>query len=229
MTTTTPQDWLTARRALLAREKELTALRDDVARQRRELPWVPLEQQYVFDTEDGPRSLAELFDGASQLIVYHFMFGPDWDEGCPSCSFWIDAFDGVLVHLAHRDIAFAAVSRAPLDALQAYRRRMGWNLRWVSSEANGFNVDYGVSFEAGQPDATYNYAPLADPPSELPGLSVFAREDDRVFHTYSCYSRGLDGLNSGYQLMDLTPRGRDEDQLPWSMAWLHRHDAYPAH
>ena len=223
-----PQDWLAARRDLLAKEKDLTRARDEVAAMRRALPWEPVTNTYEFDTDAGKRTLTELFDGRSQLIVYHFMFGPDWTEGCPSCSFWTDSWDGTQIHLAHRDVTFVMASRAPLATLLAYRARMGWSVPWVSSLGNEFNHDLGVSFtEAQQRDGgTYNYAPSEHPMEEAPGLSVFVRDDDSVFHTYSCYARGLDPLNTAYQLLDLTPKGRDEAGLTWSMAWLHRHDAY---
>jgi predicted dithiol-disulfide oxidoreductase (DUF899 family) len=224
----TPDEWLAARHSLLAKEKELTRARDELAAMRRALPWERVSKTYEFDTEDGPRTLAELFDGRSQLVVYHFMFGPEWTEGCPSCSFWTDSWDGTQVHLAHRDVAFVMASRAPLQTLLGYRKRMGWSVPWVSSLGSDFNIDFGVSFtEAQQRDGgVYNYALSEHPMEEAPGLSVFATEGGDVFHTYSCYARGLDSLNTAYQLLDLTPKGRDEAGLPWSMAWLHRHDAY---
>jgi predicted dithiol-disulfide oxidoreductase (DUF899 family) len=213
--------WLRERMALLTKEKELTHQRDAVSVERRNLPWVLIEQDYHFETTEGTRSLAELFDGRSQLVMYHFMFGPGWDEGCPSCSFWADSYDGTVIHLAHRDTTLLACSRAPLPKLLAYRERMGWSFPWVSSLGSTFNADFGVS------DAvSYNYEPVAEPSEESPGLSVFACHEGRVYHTYSCYSRGLDSLNAAYQLLDLTPKGRDEDGLPWSMAWLRRHDQY---
>jgi predicted dithiol-disulfide oxidoreductase (DUF899 family) len=215
-------EWLRARLDLLQAEKELTRRRDELSRQRRALPWVRIDKAYEFDTPDGPRSLPDLFDGRSQLLVYHFMFGPDWDEGCPSCSFWADNFEGIGVHLAHRDVTLLAISRAPIDRLMAYRSRMGWTFPWVSSLGSDFNMDFGVS-EA----PVYNYVPADDPVEEMPGLSAFAQRDGEVFHTYSCYSRGIDAFNGAYQLLDLTPKGRDEKGLPHSMAWLHRHDAYP--
>jgi predicted dithiol-disulfide oxidoreductase (DUF899 family) len=227
------QEWTEARIALLSREKELTRLRDEVAAQRRSLPWVAVEKPYRFDTGKGPATLADLFDGRGQLAVYHFMFGADWQEGCPSCSFWLDSLDGIAEHLRHRDVTLVAVSRAPLGRIQEYRTRMGWTLPWVSSAASDFNLDYGVSFtaeqQAGTAEAVYNYRPVASPGDEHPGMSVFARDGaGTVYHTYSCYSRGLDPINSGYQVLDLVPRGRDEDGLPWTMAWLRRHDAYDA-
>jgi predicted dithiol-disulfide oxidoreductase (DUF899 family) len=236
MTATTPavasrQEWTAARMALLAREKELTRLRDEVAAQRRSLPWVVVDKPYRFDTDTGPATLADLFDGRGQLVVYHFMFGPDWEKGCPSCSFWLDSLDGIAEHLKHRDVTLVAVSRAPLHRIRAYRTRMGWTLPWVSSADSDFNLDHGVSFtadqQAGLVDAEYNYRPVQSPGDESPGMSVFARDEaGTVHHTYSCYSRGLDPINSAYQVLDLVPHGRDEDDLPWTMAWLRRHDAY---
>jgi predicted dithiol-disulfide oxidoreductase (DUF899 family) len=221
--------WLNARIELLRAEKELTRARDELSRRRRELPWVQVHDEYRFDTADGSRTLPQLFDGRRQLIVYHFMFGPDWEEGCPSCSFWADNYNGIGVHLAHRDTTLVAVSRAPLDRLLAYRRRMGWSFPWVSSLGSSFNIDFHVSFppDPALAEPTYNFAPTENPGEEAPGLSVFLRDGDAVYHTYSCYARGLDAFNSAYQLLDLTPLGRNEDDLPWSMAWLHRHDQYP--
>ena len=221
----TRDEWLTARRELLLREKELTRDRDELARERRELPWVRLGKSYSFETEGGTRTLKELFDGRSQLLVYHFMFGPEWTEGCPSCSFWADSFDGAVVHLAHRDVTMLCVSRAPLETIEAYRRRMGWSFPWVSSLRSDFNFDFGVSFTEEQRSAgtEYNFRPLNQPYEEMPGLSAFALDDGDVYHTYSCYARGLDGINGTYQLLDLAPKGRDEDD---GMAWVRRHDAY---
>lgn len=221
--------WLAARMALMAKEKELTRARDEVSALRRALPWVRVEKDYRFDTVEGPRMLPELFGDHSQLIVYHFMFGPDWSEGCDNCSFWTDGWSGNGVHLAHRDIAFTLSSRAPLPTLLAYKQRMGWDLPWISSLGSDFNFDYGVSFtpEQQHAGAIYNYGPIAEPNDELHGLSVFAKDaGGAVFHTYSCYARGLDPLNAAYQLMDLTPKGRDEDRLEWPTAWLRRHDSY---
>ena len=221
-------EWLAARLELLAREKDLTRRRDELAAQRRALPWVRIEQDYCFDGPDGPRNLAELFDGRSQLLVCHFMYGPDWDEGCPSCSFWADTYEGLSVHLAHRDVTFVCVSRAPLAKLTAYKARMGWTFPWFSSAQSDFNVDFGVSFTPEQQSegATYNFAHQDHPAEEAPGISAFALRNGEVFHTYSAYSRGLDPLNGAYQLLDLTPKGRDEAGLEWPMAWLRRHDAY---
>jgi predicted dithiol-disulfide oxidoreductase (DUF899 family) len=220
-------EWLEARRAHLAKEKEFTRLRDELARARRELPWVKVEKTYVFDAPEGKVTLADLFAGRSQLIVQHFMFGPDWNEGCPSCSFWTDNFNGIDVHLAHRDTSFALVSRGPIDRLEAYRRRMGWNLRWVSSLGNDFNFDYAVSFPAEEKALKYNFGTIKPHGQENPGLSAFRRDDDgTIYRTYSTYARGLDVLNGTYHLLDMTSKGRDEDGLPFSMSWVRRHDKY---
>lgn len=216
--------WREARLALLAEEKAMTRRLDDLAKKRRELPWVKLDDDYVFADSDGDVALTELFGDASQLVIYHFMLGPEWEAGCPSCSFWTDSFDGIAVHLAARDISLTFVSRAPVESIEKYRERMGWDIRWVSSLASRFNFDFGVS----EP-AEYNYAPMAAPPEELAGISVFARDEvGEVFHTYSTYGRGLDIVNGAYQLMDLAPMGRNEDDLDFTMEWLHRHDEYPA-
>ena len=222
-------EWLEARRALLDKEKEFTRLRDELSGQRRRLPWRRVETDYVFDGGDGPVSLAELFGPHSQLMIYHFMFGPDWDAGCPSCSFWADNFDGIVQHLVQRDVAFAAVSRAPLARLREYRERMGWHFRWVSSAANEFNFDYQVSFHAEQQDAevVYNYRSGPWRGDESPGLSVFHKDDaGAIFHTYSTYARGLDMINGAYHFLDLAPKGRDEAGLEWPQQWVHRHDEY---
>jgi predicted dithiol-disulfide oxidoreductase (DUF899 family) len=222
-------EWTEARKALLAREKEFTRLRDELSAQRRALPWERVEAGYRFDGPEGRQSLPELFQGRSQLLVYHFMLGPDWEAGCKSCSFWADSFDGVDVHLAQRDTALVAISRAPYPKIDAYRRRMGWRFRWVSSHGSSFNFDYQVSFTPEQLAAgksLYNYALGDNTMSELPGLSVFFRDGAQVFHTYSCYARGLDALNVAYQLLDLCPKGRDEAALPHTMSWVRRHDEY---
>src|SRR5262245_58438547 len=222
--------WLAARKQLLKKEKEFTRLRDKLSAKRRELPWVKVEKNYVFDTPNGKETLADLFAGRSQLIVYHFMYGPEWEEGCPSCSFWADNFNGIVVHLKHRDITLVGISRAPLDKLEAYKKRMGWSFKWVSSYSNDFNYDYHVSFtpdEMKKGEVFYNFHVGQFPTEEAPGISAFYRnESDEVFHTYSCYARGLDMLNGAYHFMDLAPKGRDEEGLPWSMAWLRRHDRY---
>jgi len=224
------EEWIVARRQHLAREKELTRLRDQVSRERRALPWVRVSEPYVFEGPDGKEALADLFEGRSQLIVQHFMFDPSWDEGCKSCSFWVDNFDGIVVHLNHRDVSFALVSRAPIATLQAYRRRMGWRVKWVSSLHTTFNRDYHVSFtpeELETRQAYYNYATGSFPAPEAPGVSVFYKDaDGAIYHTYSCYSRGLDTLNGAYQLLDLLPKGRDESGLSSTMEWLRHHDRY---
>lgn len=218
--------WLAARRKHLAREKELTRRRDRLGEERRRLPWARVDGDYVFDGPRGRESLADLFDGRSQLIVYHFMFGPRWKEGCPICSFWADCFDPLAIHLAHRDISLVAVSRAPLKKLEAYRKRMGWSFKWVSSSGNDFNFDYGVSFRPGEPRA-YNFGTTEFGAEEAPGVSVFYRNrEGEIFHTYSAYARGLDMLNGAYHFMDIAPKGRDEDTLPFPMAWVRRHDQY---
>ncbi|MFO1079517.1 MAG: thioredoxin family protein [Reyranellaceae bacterium] len=223
-------EWLAARRALLEQEKALTRQRDALSAARRALPWVRLDKEYAFEDAGGRVSLADLFDGKGQLLVYHFMMGPTWEEGCPSCSFWADNFDGIDIHLAHRDTALVAVSRAPLERIEAYRRRMGWTFRWVSSAGSDFNVDFAVSFDpAGRREGerNYNFGTVAFAGEEAPGVSAFRRgADGSIFHTYSTYGRGLDTLNGVYQLLDLTAKGRDEEGLPWPMAWVRRHDRY---
>lgn len=234
--TTTPQivdqeTWRTARLAHLDAEKAFTRQRDELSRQRRDLPWVEVTEQYSFDGPDGKSTLPELFEGRSQLAVYHFMFGPGWDEGCPSCSFWADNFDGIGVHLAARDTTLVAVGRAPLDELATYQGRMGWTFPWYSSAGSKFNYDMGVSFTAEQIAAgveIYNHGTQPAFGEESAGLSIYNRtDDDRVFLSYQTFARGLDMFNAAYQILDLTPKGRDEDDLDFSMAWLHRHDAYP--
>ncbi|TMJ28219.1 MAG: DUF899 domain-containing protein [Alphaproteobacteria bacterium] len=220
-------EWLEARKALLAKEKEFTRLREELAGERRALPWVKVEKNYVFEAREGKVTLADLFDGKGQLIVQHFMFGPDWNEGCPSCSFWTDNFNGIDVHLAHRDTAFVLASRAPIDKLEAYAKRMGWNLRWVSSLGNDFNFDFAVSFPPDEAAKAYNFGTIKPHGQENPGLSAFRCGDDgAIYRTYSTYARGLDMLNGTYQLLDITSKGRDEDGLPFTMSWLRRHDRY---
>lgn len=225
-----PDEWLVARKELLAREKEFTRVRDRLSKQRRELPWVRVDKNYLFDGTGGKESLGDLFAGRSQLIVYHFMYGPDWEEGCPSCSFWADNYNGIVVHLNHRDISLVAVSKAPLEKLTRYRNRMGWSFKWVSSLDNDFNRDFHVSYtpaEIERGEVYYNYGPSRFPSTEAPGVSVFFKNpENEIFHTYSCYARGLDMLNGAYHLMDLVPKGRDEADLPYTMAWLRRHDSY---
>ncbi len=224
------KDWLTARQALLAKEKEFTRARDRLSAERRKLPCVKVEKDYRFQGPQGPVALADLFAGRSQLIVYHFMFGPDWEEGCPSCSFLADGFDGADPHLQHRDATLVAVSRTSFEKLEAYRRRMGWRFKWVSSLGSDFNRDYQVSFseeELAAGEVNYNYRKTTFPMGEAPGLSVFCNNDKgEVFHSYSTYARGLDALINSYQFLDLLPKGRDEDDLDFSMAWVRRHDQY---
>jgi predicted dithiol-disulfide oxidoreductase (DUF899 family) len=224
------QDWLDARKALLAQEKAFTRERDALSRARRELPWERVEKAYGFDGPEGEETLADLFAGRSQLIVYHFMLGPGWPEGCQSCSFLADHFNPAVVHLAHRDVTMIAVSRAPLAEIEAFRDRMGWSFTWVSSFENDFNRDYHVSFtedELAEGEVTYNYAKTAFPVTEAPGLSVFSKDGNGdVFHTYSCYARGLDSLITTYNYLDLVPKGRDEDDLEFTMAWVRLHDSY---
>jgi predicted dithiol-disulfide oxidoreductase (DUF899 family) len=237
----TAEAHLEARLALLEAEKEHTRRGDELARMRRALPWVAVNKDYVFDTDEGERTLPDLFEGRSQLLVYHFMFGPEWSEGCPVCSYWADSFNGAVIHLAHRDVTMLCVSRAPVAQLQAYKRRMGWSFPWVSSGRNDFNYDFEVSvpglnagpsqpeMERPGPDRTdlpaYNFTkrPFA---AESPGLSAFALENDAVYHTYSCYARGLDAFNAANQLLDRAPRGRDEGSLPRSIMRIRRHDEY---
>jgi predicted dithiol-disulfide oxidoreductase (DUF899 family) len=243
----TREEWLAARRELLAAEKEHTRRGDELARQRRELPWVRVEKEYSFETEDGKASLPDLFQGRSQLLVYHFMLGPDYKAGCPSCSAIADGFDGVVVHLMHHDVMFTAISRAPLDNIQAYKHRMGWTFPWASSFGNDFNYDFGVSITEEQQReglVEYNFRevdqrPRLDPDGpvaefaktvgtdvatflrEAPGMSAFALEDGVVYHTYSAYARGLDGLWGMYQWLDRAPQGRNETGV-----WWRRHDEY---
>ena len=223
------QQWTEARRAFLAKEKEFTRARDRLSAERRALPWVKVDKAYVFDTPGGKKTLAELFDGRSQLIVYHFMLGPGWEEGCPSCSYLADHFDGANIHLAQRDVTFVAISRAPLAEIEAFKRRMGWHFPWASSFANDFNFDFHVSFaeDAVGKDGDYNYERQEIVSDEMPGASVFYKDETgTVFHTYSAYARGLDILLGAYNFLDLTPKGRDEAELPWTMAWVRHHDRY---
>jgi predicted dithiol-disulfide oxidoreductase (DUF899 family) len=226
-----PQDeWIAARKAHLAEEKAFTKARDALSKKRRELPWVKVDKNYVFDTPDGKQSLADLFGGRSQLIIYHFMLGPGWEAGCPSCSYLADHFDGTVLHLAQRDVTFVVVSRAPLPEIQKYQSRMGWKFKWVSSSGSDFNHDYQVSEspdEKASGKAMYNYEVTEFPSEERPGASVFYKnEASEVFHTYSSYGRGLDMLVGTYHLLDLAPKGRDEEGLKFSMAWVRRHDEY---
>ena len=224
-------EWLVARRDLLRREKELMRLRDEVSAHRRQLPWVKVEKEYLFAGPNGKETLSELFDGRSQLIVYHFMLGPGWEEGCKNCSYLADHFDGANIHLPHRDVTLVAISRAPLQEIRAYQKRMGWGFKWVSSNENEFNFDYHVSFtpeEEKKNEVYYNYRKGEFNCEEMPGLSVFYRDEDgTVYHTYSTYARGLDNIVGTYQFLDLVPKGRDEN--PDSpMDWVRRHDEYSA-
>jgi predicted dithiol-disulfide oxidoreductase (DUF899 family) len=224
------EQWLKARKALLAKEKALTGIRDVVAEARRKLPRVRIEKPYVFDTAGGKRSLVELFGAKQQLVVYHFMFAPGWQEGCPSCSFLVDHVDGALPHLAARDVSFVAVSRAPLPQIQSFQHRMGWRFEWVSSFETDFNYDFQVSFTAQQRAKgriRYNYGELEFSGEELHGASVFYKDSaGAVFHTYSSYGRGLDLMLGAYNWLDIVPKGRDEDGLAFTMSWLRHHDRY---
>lgn len=226
----TREDWVTARRRLLAKEKEFMRLRDQLSSERRALPWERVDRNYVFQGPKGDETLAELFAGRNQLIVYHFMFAPEWEAGCKSCSFWADNFNGVVAHLNQRDVSLVAVSRAPLAKLQAFAARLGWTFKWLSSANNDFNYDYHVSFRPDQVatgSASYNYAPYQGKMTDLPGFSVFLKDEaGSLFHTYSAYARGVEPVNAAYQLLDLVPKGRDEANLPNSMSWLKLHDQY---
>lgn len=222
-------EWVAARKELLTQEKALTRERDRLSQLRRELPWEVVEKEYVFDTPDGRRSLSDLFEGRSQLVVYHMMAKGPLGSPCPVCSFWADSFTGIIPHLNDRDVTLVVISRAPLELLQAHKRRMGWPVLMASSESSDFNADYGVYFteEQLQGEVEYNYARGKWPLQHLPGVSVFARGDDgQVFHTYSTYARGLDALNNTYQYLDLVPKGRNEDGLPAPVAWIRYHDEY---
>ncbi|SRR6266404_621425 len=223
-------EWLAARTAFLKKEKEFTRLRDELSKQRRELPWEKLEKNYVFDGANGKVKLADLFEGRSQLLIYHFMLGPNWTEGCPSCSFLADHYDGAIPHLNARDVTLAVISRAPLSQIQAFQKRMGWKFTWVSSNGNDFNFDHKVSFtqqdiEKGEPNYNFNTIPFKV--EEGPGLSAFYKDEaGNIFHTYSAYARGLDILIGAYNFLDFAPKGRDEEGLAFSMAWVKHHDKY---
>ena len=223
------EEWLEARRALLTKEKEATRLRDELTRQRMALPWVKIDKDYQFETPAGTKSLGELFDGRSQLMIYHFMLGPDWEAGCSGCSFLADHLDGAIVHLNHHDVTLTAVSRAPLAKIEAYRHRMGWHFPWVSSHDSDFNFDFGVSFtreqlQAGPVDYNFRELPAAQAHDELPGLSSFYRNDQgEVFHTYSTYARGAEELIGTMMILDRAPLGRNENG---TMHFVKRHDEY---
>lgn len=227
---TSPAQWLAARKEFLKKEKEFTRMRDELSRQRRELPWERVEKEYQFDAPDGKETLADLFEGRNQLIAYHFMFGPDWAEGCHGCSFLADHFDGSVAHLNARDVTLVVVSRAPLAKIEAFKKRMGWNFKWVSSYGNDFNYDYHVSFtkeEQAKGEVNYNYVSQTFPSEEGPGVSAFYKDaTGNIFHTYSTYGRGLDSFIGAYNFLDIAPKGRDEDGLPQPMAWLRHHDKY---
>ena len=223
-------EWIEARKELLKKEKEFTVLRDQLSQQRRDLPWVQVNKEYVFDGPNGKQTLSELFDGRSQLIVYHLMYDPKWDAACPSCSFWADNFNDINVHLNQRDVTMIAISKAPYSKIDAYKKRMDWDFKWVSSFDTDFNHDYYVSFtseELEKKKGFYNFT-IQDPTvSELPGVSVFYKDPSgKIFHTYSAYSRGIDILNNTYNYLDLVPKGRDEDGYDFSMEWVRRHDEY---
>jgi predicted dithiol-disulfide oxidoreductase (DUF899 family) len=226
----TPAEWLAARKEYLKKEKQFTRMRDELSRQRRELPWEKVTKAYVFDGANGKKQLADLFGTRSQLIVYHFMMGPGWKEGCPSCSLVADHFDGMAQHLANRDVTLMAVSHAPMAEIEAFKKRMGWRFQWVSSFGSDFNYDYHVSFtkeEMGTDRVYYNYDLQMFPSDEAPGASVFYKDGaGEIFHTYSTYGRGLDILMGVYNFLDLAPKGRDEDGLAFSMSWVRHHDRY---
>jgi predicted dithiol-disulfide oxidoreductase (DUF899 family) len=224
------EEWLVARKKLLASEKQLTHERDAVAAERRELPWVKVVKTYVFDGPNGKVMLADLFNGKSQLIIYHLMFGPDWQEACPSCSFNMDHTDGALVHLAQRDVSFAAISRAAYPKIEAFKKRMGWQFNWVSSGGNDFNRDYHVVFtkeELATGKVAYNFGLEAFPGTDAPGISVFFKnQNGEIFHTYSAYARGTETTVNTYNYLDYVPKGRDEDGLAFTMSWVRHHDRY---
>ena len=223
-------EWVAERKTLLAHEKELTRLRDRLARERRALPWVRIDKHYTFDTCEGRRTLPELFDGRHQLLVQHFMFAPGWEQGCPSCSYMADHIDGMNVHLEHRDLTLVAVSRAPLADIERFRQRMGWRFNWVSSHGSDFNYDFGVSFtpeEVAKGDLCYNYGTTPYTHEEAPGLSVFYKDDaGEVFHTYSTYGRGVEVMMGTYNMLDLTPNSRGEGDVKHKMEWVRHHDCY---
>lgn len=224
------EQWLAARKALLAKEKEFSRLRDQLTRERAALPWRAVQKEYVFHGPAGKETLADLFEDRSQLLLYHFMFGPDWEDGCKSCSLLADHYAPAIVHLNQRDVSFVTVSRAPLEKLDAFKKRMGWQFKWVSSLGNDFNWDFHVSFtdeEQERGKCYYNYTETSFPASEGPGISAFYKGDDgQVLHTYSSFARGLDMLIGAYNLLDIAPKGRDEDNLAYTMEWIRHHDRY---
>jgi predicted dithiol-disulfide oxidoreductase (DUF899 family) len=222
--------WIEARKRFLAKEKEFNRLRDELSAQRRELPWERVEKSYVFEGPNGPETLADLFAGRSQLVVYHFMLGPGWETGCKSCSLWADNFNGIDIHLAHRDVTMLAISSAPLPKIDAFRKRMGWTFKWVSSAGCDFNRDYHVTFtpeELNKGEVNYNYTSRKTTMTELPGISVFYKDpNSAIYHTYSTYARGLDMMNGAYHYLDLVPKGRDEAGDAHAMHWVRLHDSY---
>jgi predicted dithiol-disulfide oxidoreductase (DUF899 family) len=228
--TASPEQWLAARLELLQQEKVITKLQDKLAQSRRELPWIKITEPYAFDSPRGRVSLANLFEGRSQLIVQHFMLGPGWEEGCKSCSFMLDHFNPTVLHLKARDVSFAVISHAPLAEILPFKQRMGWDVNWVSAHGNGFNQDFHVSFteeEIARGQVDYNYGKMDFPQTEAPGISVFARgADGTVYHTYSTYGRGVEVVMTTYDLLDLVPKGRDEDRDEYGMQWLRHHDRY---
>ncbi len=221
--------WMAQREALLADEKAFTRERDALSARRRAMPWLKIDSDYVFDGPAGKVALSELFDGCSQLIVYHFMFAPEQDYGCKSCSFWADQFDGAIPHLRARDTAFVAISRAPLEKLTRQAQRLGWKFPWVSANENRFAYDFGFSFEPDSQDAVYNFRKLTKPNPDLPGFTIFAKgPDGTIYQTYNIQGRGQDIINAAYNMLDFTAKGRDEDALPHSMNWVRYNDAYGA-
>jgi predicted dithiol-disulfide oxidoreductase (DUF899 family) len=222
--------WIKARKDLLTKEKEFTYTRDKLNQNRRELPWVRVDKEYVFEGPNGKQSLSELFSGKSQLIVYHFMYAPDWEAGCPNCSFWADNFSNIIIHLNQRDVSMIAVSRAPYNKISAYQKRMGWNFNWVSSYDNDFNFDYHVSFiqeELAKKEAFYNYIKQDTGASDKEGVSVFYKNPSgQIFHTYSTFERGIDTFNVAYHYLDIVPKGRDEEGHDFRQYWVRRHDEY---
>jgi len=225
-----PEEWIEARRELLKKEKEAVRLLDRLGEERRKLPWVKVDKNYVFESGEGKVTLTDLFAGRSQLVVYHFMFGPDWQEGCPSCSYVADHFNGAIPHLAARDVTMVAVSRAPWSKIDAFQKRLGWQFRWVSSQGSDFNPDFHVSFsqqELAAGKVYYNYTMQEFPSAEAPGLSVFYKDaEGEIYHTYSTYGRGLESMLGTYAILDMVPKGRDEDDLSFPMAWVRYHDRY---
>lgn len=223
-------EWLVARKDLLRKEKEFSRMGDELAQCRRDLPWVRITENYAFQTVTGTRTLADLFDGRQQLIIQHFMLAPGWEQGCSGCSFMADHSDGMNVHLANRDVSLVAVSRAPIGEIERFRQRMGWRFRWVSSGQNSFNYDFAVSFTPEQTQAgavTYNYADFNTNGTDMPGISVFYKNDaGEIFHTYSTYGRGVEVMMGTYNMLDLVPKGRDEAGLSHGMNWVRHHDRY---